>query len=103
MNQAVLDFTPAPLAALSDLDSQRPAPELRPKLARAALAILDRLQQGPASWRELQAVGGRRFSARILEIRDAGHRVVGPEPSRKHGITETTKPGADGDLYELRV
>jgi len=101
--QAALDFAPA-LAARSSLLARKPSPAVRAKLKPAALNILVRLQEGPATWVELQRIGGRRYSARIEEIRAAGHRVVGPEPSRKHGISETTTAGADGlDVYELRV
>jgi hypothetical protein len=102
VRQEVFDFSP-PVVALSSLDARKPKPAIRKKLGRAALNILGRLQEGPASWRDLQAVGGRRFSARLHEIRDAGHVIIGPEPLPERGQLETTvrNPGGD-DMYELR-
>jgi hypothetical protein len=48
-------------------------------------------------------VGGRRFSARLHEIRDAGHVIIGPEPLPERGQFETTVRNAGGDdMYELR-
>jgi hypothetical protein len=91
------------MVALSSLDARKPKPAVRKKLGRASLNILGRLQEGAASWRELQVVGGRRFSARLHEIRDAGHVIIGPEPLPERGQLETTAPNAAGDdMYELR-
>jgi hypothetical protein len=38
--------------------------------------ILARLKAGPATTMELARVGGIRFGARILELRQAGHRIT---------------------------
>ena len=38
--------------------------------------VLARLQDGPATGDELDAIGGRRFGARILELRQAGWDIV---------------------------
>ena len=44
--------------------------------SRAARAILDRLQDGPALAAELVACGGGyRYGARLLELRQAGHNI----------------------------
>ncbi len=99
--QAALSFEPAtvPLPTLNPTVPKNRKRDLQSKY----LAILGRLQYGPATRAEVKGLGGDRFSARIGEIRDAGHYVVGPAPSPKHGIFETTKPGLDGqDVYELR-
>lgn len=44
-----------------------------------AKRILERLREGPADTMELARVGGIRFSARILELRQDGHRIVTEE------------------------
>ena len=52
------------------------APELR-RQAAAKLLILGRLQDGPALAAELVACGGGyRYSARIRELRAAGHNIL---------------------------
>lgn len=63
--QARLDFTPA---------SSELAHALRGRETRAQ-RILARLRQGPASSQELLRVGGLRYSARVFELRRAGHRI----------------------------
>lgn len=70
--------------------------------------ILGRLQYGRATGLELmKAGGGTRYGARISELRERGHRILGPRPwERLDGSveTETTQPTDDGhDTYELRV
>lgn len=42
------------------------------------------------SWRELQAVAGNRYGARLLELRRLGYRFADPEPE-----------GEDGQRYRL--
>ena len=50
-------------------------PEIR-RQAKASLAILGRLQAGPATGLQLATSGGGlRFGARILELRQAGHNI----------------------------
>lgn len=49
--------------------------------------VLLRLRRGRASGAELERVGGRRFSARIHELRQAGHTIVLVERSRATGAT----------------
>ena len=51
------------------------APELA-RQSRSARAILARLQEGPATSMDLvKAGGGFRYSARLLELRQAGHNI----------------------------
>lgn len=98
--QGMLPIEPAPqpLIALNPT-----APKNRKhSLQQACLLILGRLQQGPAGALEVRALGGWRTSARINELRAAGHYIVGPQPAPRCRITETTNPGPDGlDTYEL--
>lgn len=99
--QGVLPMSPA-LEPLPPTEAPL-SPAARRKCQSKAMLILGRLQRGPATSRELHDLGGWRFSARIEELRGR-HYIVGPEPSRKHGIAETTKPGPDGiDTWELRT
>lgn len=52
------------------------APEIK-RQAAGRLLILGRLQQGPALASELVACGGGyRYSARLKELRDAGHNIT---------------------------
>ncbi len=66
-------------------------------------ALLARLRQGgPVLRREVKAVAGDRFSARIDELRGMGFCILGPVKAPKHGIFETTQPGPGGeDVYRL--
>jgi hypothetical protein len=50
--------------------------EKQGKRANNRKRVLERLQLGPADTLELVRVGGTRFTARIHELRDEGHRIV---------------------------
>jgi hypothetical protein len=63
--QIALDFTPA-ARELSRVIRRR---------ENAANRILDALRAGPKTTLQLVEVGGVRFGARILELRQAGHRI----------------------------
>lgn len=65
MNQIALDWTPA----------ARELSKAVRKRENASQRILTRLEAGPASTLELARIGGVRFSARILELRRAGHKI----------------------------
>lgn len=43
-----------------------------PRLTAAVRRLVDRLREGPATGDELEAIAGRRFSARLGEARDSG-------------------------------
>ena len=73
MTQQPLPFNPAP-EPMPKLNPTAPK-ERKGKLQRKCLAILGRLQAGPASNVELLKVGGFRFGARLAELREAGHRI----------------------------
>ena len=98
--QAALDFNPAPLRVHTPPHD----PSKVRKLARAALQILGLLGDGQAHSRhELYRVGGARYSARVEELRAAGHRIKGPSKSPRHGIYET-EPMVDGvEMYRLAL
>jgi hypothetical protein len=68
-SQARLDFTPA----ASEL-----AHAIRGRETRAQ-RILSRLQRGPATSQQLLQVGGLRYGARLLELRQAGHKITTEE------------------------
>ena len=63
--QARLDFTPA---------ADQLAHAIRGRETKAS-RILARLRQGPATSLQLSTIGGLRYSARIHELRRAGHRI----------------------------
>lgn len=65
VRQARLDFTPA---------ASEQAHALRGRETKAQ-KILARLKEGPANSLELLRVGGIRYSARIHELRQQGHRI----------------------------
>lgn len=67
--QMGIDWTPA---------ARELAQAVRKRETRAQ-KILVRLRQGPANSQELMAVGGIRFGARILELRQAGHKITTEE------------------------
>jgi len=64
--QLAIDWTPA---------ARELARAVQKRDSKAA-RILERLRQGPATTLELAAVGGIRFGARVLELRQAGHRIT---------------------------
>jgi hypothetical protein len=98
--QEFLDFTPEPLRVHTPAHD----PGKVRRLARAALQILGLLGDGRRhSYHELVKAGGRRYSARVGELRDAGHRILGPLKCPRHGIYET-EPMVDGvEMYRLEV
>lgn len=71
--QAVLPLEPR-VQLLPRLNPTAPK-ERRGALQRKCLAILGRLQAGPACNTELVEVGGLRFGARLAELRAAGHMI----------------------------
>jgi hypothetical protein len=82
------------------------APQMAKKLAPAALKLLGLLSDGRIHNRyELFRVAGARYSARIGELRDSGHRIIGPTKWRdKRGnlVCETVPLGVDGlEHYQL--
>jgi hypothetical protein len=76
--QRRLDLTPAPqpIRALGEPPLSKAE---RARLKPSALAILGRLQQGPATNVELLAIGGFRYGGRIHELRGVGHNIPEPE------------------------
>jgi hypothetical protein len=64
--QRAIDWTPAAREHGAALD----------KRESKGQRILARLKEGPATTMELARVGGIRFGARILELRQAGHRIT---------------------------
>jgi hypothetical protein len=64
--QGAIDFTPA----------ARELGRAVQKRESKAQAILEELRRGPASTATLARIGGVRFGARILELRQQGHRIV---------------------------
>lgn len=64
--QMALDWTPA---------ARELAREVRRRETKAQ-AILERLMAGPATTLDLAVIGGVRFGARLLELRQAGHRIT---------------------------
>lgn len=73
MNQKALPFTP-PAEPLPQLNPTAPK-ERRASLQRKCLAILGRLQYGPATNAELLVIGGFRYGARLGELRVFGHHI----------------------------
>ena len=102
VGQRIIDWNPPARPEPIRTEPQRKLEgELGRRLTRKR-ALLLRLQQGPALRREMKAIGGDRFSARVDQLRDDGYRVIGPRPSPKHGVHETTDPAASGeDIYRL--
>jgi hypothetical protein len=101
--QRVLDFKPGLQPAATPPHN----PKLRPKLIRAARAILGLLGDGGRHSRhELEAQGGNRYAARVNELREAGHVILGPREARRlkrqDPILETEPLGKDGlEVYRL--
>lgn len=60
--------------------------EERPRLARQALLILGRLQQGPATNGELSQIA-LRYSARVFELKAAGHDIRITKRDHVTGLT----------------
>ena len=84
-----------------------PAPAKKKSKPTRAERILDRLRQGPATGLDLlKAGGGTRYGARIKELRDCGHVILGPLPWTRLGDgyreTRTTEATPEGhEVYEL--
>lgn len=81
--QAVLPLEPE-VQLLPRLNPTAPK-ERKGALQRKCLAILGRLQAGPACNTELLGVGGLRYSARIAELRAAGH-VIHTDENKATGL-----------------
>lgn len=81
--QAVLPLEPE-VQLLPRLNPTAPK-ERRGALQRKCLAILGRLQAGPACNTELVEVGGLRFGARLAELRAAGH-VIHTDENKATGL-----------------
>ncbi len=97
--QAALDFRPEPIRVARPPHS----PALVRKLKPAALHILGLLGDGaPHTRQELARVGGARYSARVGELRDAGHRILGPAKSPRHEIYEI-EPLGPGAVERYRL
>lgn len=47
----------------------------KPRLGRAALAILEQLRSGPATGHDLVPVGGLRYGGRIHDLRQHGYKI----------------------------
>lgn len=73
-SQQPLGFDPEPVRVPVS-DDPRLTKEARPRLQRACLRILARLQVGPATNMQLLQIGGMRFGARLHELKAAGHTV----------------------------
>jgi hypothetical protein len=65
--------------------TQAPAP-MRPRLSRQCHAILERLQAGPATNRELAMIA-LKYTGRISELKQAGYRVECFEHKHATGLT----------------
>lgn len=104
VGQRIINWNPPARPEAIQGEQQR---KLRSELGRRLFqkrALLLRLQEGPALRHEMKAFGGDRFSARVNELRAAGHRIIGPVPAPKHGIFATTEPAPNGeDVYLLRA
>ena len=73
--QKTLDLTPQPMA-IRPLSSGVPESD-KTRLKPSAVAILARLQQGPATALDLaRCGGGLRYGARLLELRQVGHAIL---------------------------
>ena len=97
--QRTLPLTPEPLRVHTPPHN----PALVHKLKPAALNVLGLLSDGqPHSRHELYQVGGTRYSARVEEIRAAGHRVLGPSKSIRWRIYEC-EPAGPGELEMYRL
>ena len=70
MQLSLFDAPPRPIAVVDPHVDHRDIPQL----TRQSRVILERLRQGPATNAELTAVG-LRYSARIHELRRAGHEI----------------------------
>lgn len=70
MNQLEFNLEPSPIVVV---DPNVEA-EAKPRLTRQAWAVLQRLQQGPATNVELIAIA-QRFGARIHDLRKAGYEI----------------------------
>ena len=66
--------------------------EAKPRLTRQALAVLARLEAGPATNIELIPISTR-FSARIYDLRKAGYVIDTDQVDRGAGITRYTLKG----------
>lgn len=98
--QQSLSFEPAILRVAVPPHNPRLAARLKP----AALHVLGLLGDGkPHSRHELATVGGNRYAARVGELRDAGHLILGPSKSRKHQIWDTEPMAGDVECYRLVV
>ena len=73
MEQRSLFDPPAGREAFEPCDPSVPEAE-RPRLSRQCQAILERLQHGPATNRELAGLA-LKYSGRISDLRKAGHDV----------------------------
>lgn len=99
LRQAALDFSPPVLRVARPPHN----PALVRRLCRAALGILGLLgDELPHSRQELAQVGGARYSARVGELRDAGHVILGPAKSPRHGLYET-EPLGPGNVERYRL
>lgn len=79
--QRAIDWTPAGRELGAALDRRE----------TKAQRILARLQRGPADTMELARLGGVRFGARLLELRQAGHRIL-TEHHPDHAIYRLENP-----------
>jgi hypothetical protein len=50
-------------------------PEDKPRLSKNAAAVLNRLEDGPATNSELMEIGGLRFGARIHDLKRHGYTI----------------------------
>lgn len=73
------------------VDDRLPA-EAKPRLTRQAVAVLARLEQGPATNMELIPIATR-FSARIYDLRKAGYIIETDMLDSSNGITLYTLKG----------
>ena len=69
-----------------DSASARPGDQAVPRLKPSALAILGLLQKRPATNRELINAAGFRYSARVYELRRAGHVITVTAPGPTPGV-----------------
>jgi hypothetical protein len=67
-DQAALRFDP-PASPIPPVNPTV-APQARRRLQRKAIAVLERLREGPVDNAELLRVGGFRFGARLCEVRE---------------------------------
>ncbi len=97
--QAALPLEPEPIRVAVPPHNPALVRRLRP----AALHILGLLGDFlPHSRRELAHVGGARYSARVAELRNGGHVILGPSRSPRHRIWDVEPAGADGlEMYRL--